>query len=567
MARYRWCIRQVDDAKAERLVDALNISRTVARLLIARGYEDPETAYRFLNPSLSDLADPNLLPDAERAVARLIQAIQKRERILVYGDYDVDGISSAALWKTTLERLGAVVQVKLPHRDREGYGLHPVAIEEARQFGATLVLTCDCGTRANAVVDALNANRLEVIITDHHEPDSHLPNAVAVVNPKRADSRYPYPYLSGVGVSFRLAEALLRKLKYSLDGFRRRMLDLVALGTVADVMPLTGENRILVREGLDVLHATQRVGLKHLKQVAGLQGRRPTATDIGFRLGPRLNASGRLDDAICALQLLLTEDEDEARRTAERLNRFNTERQRMEDEAIREAIAMVEAEQQLRHKALIVGSPHWRHGVVGLIAGKLRERFARPVFAMSIEEDTGRARGSIRSIPELDLGPLLQQMKPLCTKCGGHAVAGGFSAELEKLDALRQLIWEYADATLTDEDLIPRLDIDAEVSPNEIDLAVWRNLQQLEPFGQGNPKPLFVSRDLTVIGRRTCRNNRHLFLDFGHTRLAGSVSAVMWNGSDYLIDPQTRIDAVFSVEWDDYNGALRWELKDFEERL
>ena len=567
MARYRWCIRQVEDQKAERLVEALHVSRTVARLLVARGYDDPETAYRFLNPSLSDLADPNLLPDAERAVARLVQAIQKCERILIYGDYDVDGVSSAALWKTTLERLGAVVHVKLPHRGREGYDLHPVAIEEARQFGATLVLACDCGTRADAAVDALNANRLDVIITDHHEPDSHLPNAVAVVNPKRADSQYPYPYLSGVGVSFRLAEALLRELKCSLNGFRRRMLDLVALGTVADVMPLTWENRILVREGLDVLHATQRAGLKHLKQVAGLQGRRPTATDIAFRLAPRLNASGRLGDAVYALQLLLTEDEDEALRIAEMLNRFNAERQQMEDEAIREAIAMVEVEQQLRHKALIIGSPHWHHGIVGLVAGKLRERFARPAFAMSIEEDTGRARGSIRSVPELDLAPLLQQMKPLCTKCGGHAIAGGFSVKLEHLEALRKLIWEYADATLTDGDLVPRLEIDAEVSPNEINLAVWRDLRQMEPFGQGNSKPLFVSRDLTVIGRRTCRNNRHLFLEIGHARLAGSVSAVMWNGGDYLIDPQTRMDAVFSVEWDDYNGALRWELKDFEERL
>ncbi len=567
MARFRWQIRQADEPKVELLTRELSLHPVVARTLVARGYEDPETAYKFLKPSLDDLAAPQLLPDASAAVARLAQAIERREHVLIYGDYDVDGVASAALWHTTLSRLGVPVKVKLPHREREGYDLHPVALEEARRFGASLVLTCDCGTRAHDAVNALNANGFEVIITDHHEPDQHLPNAVAVVNPKRPDSQYPYPYLSGVGVSFRLAEALLQERNIPLRGFRRRMLDLVALGTVADVVPLTGENRVLVREGLDALYTTQRKGLIALKQVAGIANRRPTATDVGFRLGPRINAAGRLDDAIIALELLLTEDDALAEALAHELNKKNARRQELEQEAIEEAIAIVEAESQLQHRALVVASPNWHHGIVGLVAGKLRERFGRPTFAISLEDEVGRARGSIRSIPAMDLTPLLQKMKPLCTKCGGHAIAGGFSARIDQLDALRQLIWEYADNLLTDEDLIPILEIDAEVSPEEVDGTLYRDLAHLEPFGQGNEAPLLLCRNLTVRSRRTCRNNKHLFLELKPSERAMYVSAVMWNGAEYTVDPQTCLNVVFSVERDDYTDNPRWEIRDFEERL
>ncbi len=239
----------------------------------------------------------------------------------------------------------------------------------------------------------------------------------------------------------------------------------------------------------------------------------------------------------------------------------------MEQEAVEEAIAIVEAENQTRHRALVVASPNWHHGIVGLVAGKLRERYGRPIFAISLEEEIGRARGSIRSIPAMDLVPLLQKMKPLCTKCGGHAIAGGFSARIDQLDALRQLIWEYADNLLTDDDLIPLLEIDAEVSPEEIDQALYRDLKHLEPFGQGNEAPLLLCRGMTVISRRTCRNDKHLFLDFKHPHRSMYFPAVMWNGAEYAFDPLTSMDVVFSIEWDNYKGGLRWELKDFEERL
>jgi single-stranded-DNA-specific exonuclease len=262
MARYRWRVRATDAAKATQLASELNISPVLARVLVARGYTDPEAAYRFLNPALHDLSDPKRLPDIEPAVRRLAQAVERKEPVLVYGDYDVDGVTATALWVTTLRKLGVPAEPYIPHREQEGYDLHPNAIAAAQRIGAQLVLTCDCGIRAHHAVDALNAAGLEVVITDHHEPSDRLPNALAVVNPKRADSQYPFRELSGVGVSFRVAEALLKERRLARNGFYDTMLDLVALGTVADVMPLVGENRILVKLGLEQLHRTKRVGCR-----------------------------------------------------------------------------------------------------------------------------------------------------------------------------------------------------------------------------------------------------------------------------------------------------------------
>jgi single-stranded-DNA-specific exonuclease len=342
MARYRWRVHATDAAKATRLASELNISPVLARILVARGYTEPEDAYRFLKPSLGDLADPKRLPDIEPAVRRLARAVERKEPVLVYGDYDADGLTSTALWLTTLRKLGVRAEPYIPHREQEGYDLHPNAIEAARRIGASVVLTCDCGTRAHHAVDALNAAGLEVVITDHHEPSDRLPNALAVVNPKRADSQYPFRELSGVGVSFRVAEALLRERNLSRNGFRNTMLDLVALGTVADVVPLIGENRVLVKLGLEQLHQTQRVGLQALKQVAGVRNY-PTARDIGFGLAPRMNAAGRLEDATLALQLLLTEDPNIAEEIAKTLDTSTTARgSKLQEAAVQEAIAQIE---------------------------------------------------------------------------------------------------------------------------------------------------------------------------------------------------------------------------------
>jgi len=563
MAQHRWRVRPRDDSKAAQLAAELGISRVLARILIARGYTEPEDAYRFLNPSLADLSNPSLLPDIEPAVRRLAQAVERREPVLVYGDYDVDGVTATALWLTTLRRLGVPAQPYLPNREQEGYDLHPNAIAAAQRIGAQLVLTCDCGTRALQAVDALNAAGLEVIITDHHEPSDRLPHALAVVNPKRVDSQYPFRELSGVGVSFRVAEALLMARNLARNGLYNTMLDLVALGTVADVMPLVGENRILVKYGLERLHQTRRVGLQALKQVAGVK-RCPTARDIGFGLAPRMNAAGRLEDATLALRLLLEEDKQTAQQIAQTLDAHNRARQALQEAAVQEAIAQIERENLARHRALVVHSSNWRHGIVGLVAGKLRERYYRPVAAVTIED--GVARGSIRSIPEFNLTALLAHIKPLCLKCGGHAAAGGFAVALEQFDALRERITDFANAHLTDDDLVPTLDIDQEIAPSEATLRLLQELNMMEPFGAGNERPLFLCRGVEVLGSRADRNGKHLFLT---VRGNGGVAtdAVLWGGGDYLLEPQTHLDLVFTLEEDAYfgYGAVRWVIHDFEE--
>ncbi|MCS7066693.1 MAG: DHHA1 domain-containing protein, partial [Fimbriimonadales bacterium] len=407
----------------------------------------------------------------------------------------------------------------------------PNAIDAARQVGAKLVLTCDCGVRAHAAVNALNAAGLEVLITDHHQPDSTLPNALAVVNPHRPDSRYPFADLSGVGVSFRVAEALVRALGYSVEKFRQAVLDLVAIGTVADVMPLLGENRVIVACGLERLMDTARVGLRQLIEVAGIGQRRLTARDIGFLIGPRLNAAGRLEDARLALQLLMEENAETARLLAKQLDQHNRERQRLQQAIVDEALAQIEQEGLLQHRALFVRSLGWHHGVIGLVASKLVNLFYRPTIVVSLEEEMGLARGSMRSIPAFDLTRLLSVMKPLCQKCGGHPAAGGFVVGLDRLEELRRVILETATQELTDEDLIPELLIDLEVQGYEVNARLLSELKLLEPYGEGNEAPLFLCRGVHVIGSRTSQDGKHLFLKI---RPEGStvLDAVLWNGGD-----------------------------------
>jgi single-stranded-DNA-specific exonuclease len=567
MARYRWQVRPTNRQKAERLQNELNISSAIAQLLVARGYEEPTAAYRFLHPSLNDLGDPFLLPDCERAVHRLAQAVQRKEPVLVYGDYDADGVTATALWLFTLRRLGVPAQPMLPRRQHEGYDLHTNAIEAAEGIGARLVLTCDCGIRAHRVVDELNAAGLEVIITDHHQPDNKLPNALAVVNPHRADSRYPFAELSGVGVSFRVAEALVRTLGYSVDKFRQSVLDLVTIGTVADVMPLVGENRVLVASGLERLRSTPRVGLQKLMEVARLNQKQLTTRDIGFMIAPRLNAAGRIEDAHLALELLMTTDEPTARAVAQQLERHNRERQALQQAILDEAQAQIEEYNLLQHRALFVHSLGWHHGIIGLVASKLVGSYYRPTFVVSIEREAGIARGSIRSIPAFDLTEVLKIIKPLCRKCGGHPAAGGFVVPLEQLETLRTLILEHANQRLTDEDLIPELWIDLELQGHEVNNRLLSELEMLEPFGTGNESPLFLCRNVRVMGSRASQDGKHLFL---RIRPEGSpvLDAVLWNGGDNLLEPDTVIDVVFEPEMDDYYGypTLRWKLQDYQEQ-
>jgi single-stranded-DNA-specific exonuclease len=565
--KYQWQVNKVDWAQAEQLAKELGVSRLLAALLIMRGYTTLYDAQAFLHPSLDDLADPLLLPDAQVAVNRLVKAIQDRETILIYGDYDADGITATALWTWTLRKLGGKAHPMLPHRERDGYDLQRSALEAARKINASLILTCDCGTRAHEVIEEARDHLLDVIVTDHHTPGSELPPALAIVNPHRRDSQYPFPDLCGVGVSFRLGEALISEMGLKVESYRNAFLDLVAIGTVADVMPLVGENRVLVTHGLRNLAQTRKAGLQQLLAVADINlAKGITPYHIGYQIGPRLNAAGRIDDARHALELLLTKDAALARTLAEDLSNHNRQRQELQENIYRQAIAMIEREDLLRHKVILIASEDWLGGVIGIAAGKLTKRYYRPVFIANIDREEGVVKGSIRSPDTISLLPLLDVIDPFCTKCGGHPAAGGFSAELDRLPALSEALLRFADTYIDEALLEPVLRVDMEVSASEITPALVDELQQLAPFGHGNPAPLFLCREVEVQGCRVLgKDGKHTAL----TLCAPGINptrALLWGVSNCPLSNGTKIDVVFAPQINTYNGnnAVEWTVSDYE---
>lgn len=568
MAKYQWRMQETDWTQAEQLASELGVSRMLAALLIKRGYASQEEAYTFLNPSLDHLADPLLLPDAQIAVNRLAKAIQDRETILVYGDYDADGVTATALWTWTLRKLGGRVHSLIPHRERDGYDLQRIAIHEAQKVNAGLILTCDCGTRAHEVIEEARDNRLDVIITDHHTPGGELPPALAVVNPHRPDSQYPFPELCGVGVSFRLGEALVREMGHKVENYRNAFLDLAAIGTVADVMPLVGENRILVAHGLRILAQTRKVGLQQLIAVAEIdRAKGITPYHVGFQIGPRLNAAGRMDDAQHALQLLLEEDATVARRLAESLNMWNRERQEAQGNIYEQAVGMIEKENLTRHKVILIASDEWLGGVIGIAAGKLVKRYCRPVFIGSIDREAGLVKGSIRSPSSISLLPLLDIIDPICVKCGGHPAAGGFSVEIDRLPLMKETLIQFANSHIDDALLIPSLEIDVEARAEDMTENVVNELQLLAPFGHGNPTPLFLCRQVQV---QECRP---LGKEGQHTALTvqapngNPTRALLWGVRDCSLEKGAVIDVVFAPQLNTFNGntKVEWAISDWDE--
>ncbi|CCW35964.1 single-stranded-DNA-specific exonuclease RecJ [Chthonomonas calidirosea] len=516
----RWRVLPPQPAIEQRLLKGGDLHPIVARLLAQRGIETVEEAHRFLHPHLDHLHDPFLLPDVEPACVRIQQALHRHERILVYGDYDSDGVTSAALWTRLLRRLGAEVEVFVPHRKRDGYDIRHAAIAQAKARGVRLIITTDCGVRRVEEVEYARQLGIDVIITDHHLPPEVLPRAVAVVNPHRADSRYPFPYLAGVGVAFRCGEALVRHLGLKVESYRQAFLDLVTIGTITDLMPLLDENRVLVTFGLQQLPYTKKPGLQALLEVSGVQKPQAeenapllTVRDIGFSLGPRLNAASRVDETKPALDLLLTSDPGEARRLAALLDAQNRTRQEEQKRIFQEAIQRVQQEGLHERACIIIKGTGWSSGIIGLVAGKLTEAFHRPSIVLALNPQTGEGRGSARSIEAFDLGEALELCRPLLIDGGGHAHAAGFSIRLENVADLTQRMEEIARQRLTEEDLQPVLDIDAELSPHQIDERLLEQLEGMAPFGMENPEPIFVSYGAFV------RSIRPIGKEFQHLKL------------------------------------------------
>jgi single-stranded-DNA-specific exonuclease len=507
----RWEVEPVPDAAAaERLARALNVPPPFAALLVQRGHDAPDAARRFLRPRREDLHDPALLPDLPRAVERLADAARRRETIFVHGDYDVDGQCATAILTRVLRRAGAPVVPFVPHRIRDGYDLSGAGVRAASAAGASVLVTLDSGTTALEPVRAARGAGMDVIVVDHHLPGESWPEAFALVNPRRPDSRYPCPDLCGAGLAWKVGVALAEALRLP-DGLAWRLLDLVALATVADLVPLAGENRVLVRLGLKLMGETPWPGLAALIREAGLAGKPLRTGHLGFALGPRLNAAGRVGEAMDGLHLLLTDDVAEAERLAAQLERQNTERQALDQRTLEEALADLEgAFDPARDAGVVLARDGWHPGVVGIVASRVLERVARPVFLIALEGEVGK--GSGRSVAGCDLHAALARCAPLLEKWGGHRMAAGLTIRRDRLDAFRVAFNAACAAQVDPAALAPTQRVDAVVPLDQLTDELERLVRALEPTGIGNPNPVFGVQGVRVEGRLRPMGERHIRL-------------------------------------------------------
>ncbi len=556
----RWLIPQTDRQQAESLASALGVSLPTAQVLMQRGYLDAESARKFLRPSLDHLPDPRLLRGLPAALERLQRAVAQREKILLYGDYDVDGTTAVVILKTAIELAGGEAGFHIPHRLKDGYGMHSDVVERAAAEGVTLIVSVDTGIRAAAVVRRAAELGIDVIVTDHHVPDAELPPARAVLNPKQPGCPYPEKNLCGVGVAFKLVQALLGGLGWpaeKLGRMIRSFLKLVAIGTVADVVPLTGENRILVKYGLEELRAVRNPGLRALLEVAGIaEGDAPSVGQVAFRVAPRLNAAGRMADASQVIRLLATDDPAEARRIAAELDALNTERQQTESEIVRVILEeCLRAPVTDRQATLVFTGRDWHRGVVGIVATRLVERFHRPVFVLSEDAASGLAQGSGRSIPAFDLLAALESLAELFTRFGGHRQAAGVSLELARVEEFRERLNAYAAARLAPEDFVPQVEVDAELELPEITDAFVAEVLSMAPFGFGNPAPVFAVFGAEVAGPPTVFKERHLRVSLRHKGRGLTLKAFDFAERLGELEPGARVDAAFHFEADDWSAS------------
>lgn len=548
----------------------LNIRGPAAQVLWNRGYRDAASARAFMDAPLDALHDPWLLKDMDKAAARLHAAIEAKEPILLYGDYDVDGTSSVVILKKAIEITGGVVSFHVPHRLRDGYGMRSEVVEEAAARGVKLIISVDTGIRAAEVVRHAGEIGIDVIITDHHLPEEGLPAAVAVLNPNRTDCGYPEKNLCGAGVALKLIHALLLKLGWPADRLWRMLesfLKVVAIATVADVVPLTGENRIIVKRGLAGLHTVRNPGLRALLDVAGLNaGACPSAGQIAFRIAPRINAAGRMATATDVIDLFTTDDPERARGLAEQLQKLNQERQEAEAEIVRAIVKQCEECPVTNDQyALVFSHPNWHRGVVGIVASRIVERYHRPTIVLS--EENGEAQGSGRSIRPFHLLDALESMPDLFSRFGGHRQAVGVGLPTAKVAEFRERLNRYAAERLTPDDLQLALDLDGAVRFSELNDESVAEVLALAPFGFGNPAPVFAVRGVEVYGPPEVFSEKHLNVRLRQNGRGFRMRA--WNFAEraFEFEPGLLLDAAVELKADEYSAARGFspwclELKD-----
>jgi single-stranded-DNA-specific exonuclease len=546
--------------EAKRLAKVLDVPHVAAKILVSRGILEPEKAEAFLYPKLDQLFDPFIMHGMEKGVERVIKALKSNEKIMIYGDYDVDGITSAALMFLVLNRLGADVSYYLPNRLAEGYGISEDGLIEAVNRKINLLISVDCGITAVNEVEVAREKGIACLITDHHEPGAEVPNAEVIINPKLDPPEMPGYELSAVGVAFKLAQALYRRLKQDETELEQH-LDLVALGTAADIVPLVDENRILTKFGLDQVARTTKPGLKALIFIAGIMGQKIGTGQIVFILAPRINAVGRLGDAQKAIKLLTTKDETQANAIARILNAENKRRKNIDEQTLNEALQQIEGNVDLAtDRAIVLSSPGWHQGVIGIVASRIVERYNRPTVMIAIDNNEGK--GSARSITGFHIYNALRECDEYLIRYGGHKYAAGLSIHPSDIDTFRQKLNQVSTRMLSDDDLIPKLQIDSELELDEISEELVEVLEKFAPFGPQNMRPVFITSQAEVVGTPHRVGTNHLKLK---VRRGDKVFDVIGFGfGDFITrlhGHPTYVDLAYVLEFNNWNGMNRIQLR------
>ena len=555
----KWQIYEVDEEKVEEISKKYHINKLLATILANRNIVNEEQIRLFLNPTRNDFHDPYLITDMEKAINRIVEAIEKNEKVTIYGDYDVDGITSITVLKSFLKDRGLEVSQYIPNRLHEGYGLNKNAIDKIHSYGCELMITVDCGISAIEEIEYANSLGIETIVTDHHEPGNELPNALAVIDNKRKDSTYPFRELAGVGVVFKVIQALGIKLGLKEEEYLK-YLDIVCIGTISDIVPLVDENRVIAKLGLLLIKQTKNIGLRSIIQSSGYT--KIDSNSISFGIAPRINACGRMGKAEDALQLFLSKNLNEVSQLTRKLNEYNRLRQDTEKKIFENAVKQIEEEHLTENATITVGGHNWHHGVIGIVSSKITEMYFKPSILLSFEED-GIGTGSGRSIPGFDLHEALSKCTDTIEKFGGHSMAIGITIKKEKLEAFRKEFEEIAkEANI--EKIVPIINIDAKIDFSSINKEMVESLKELEPFGEGNKMPVFVFKNLKIDSIRALSEGKHLKLTLKEGNTV--VNSIGFNMGalveDYRIGD--KIDVVGVLEINTFNGVdtLQINMKD-----
>lgn len=553
-----WKIASPEPNVVKELAHTLKISGILAALLVNRGVTQALSARRFLLPQFEYLEDPLQMKDLAKAVDRIFLSIDRQEKILIYGDYDVDGTTAVVILRKALEMLDASTAYHIPRRFVDGYGMKADVVEQAAREGVKLIISVDTGIKAFDVVERATALGVDCIITDHHLPENGLPRALAVLNPKRPDCSYPDKNLCGVGVAFKLIQELFKRS--GKEKYLASFLKIVAIGTIADVVPLVGENRVFAKIGLEGLQMPANLGLKSLIEVCGLDSKAITSSDIGFRLAPRINAVGRMGGGEQVIELFAAADEERSRTLAQEMDRLNRERQLIEDQILRQAEERITAEPRLVQQCVVVvDGEGWHRGVIGIVATKVSERYHQPVLVVAKENGVGF--GSGRSPKGFHLLDALDSCRHLFDRFGGHAQAVGFQLSASRIEELRERLNTYAARVVTKRDLEPFLEVDSELRLSDVDESLLEEIDRLAPFGPANPQPVFAARDLAVIAEPRILKGRHL--KFRVEQDGKALDAIGWNMAHPMplrLSPDRKLSLAFALGPNAYQGIYSIQL-------